>query len=121
MTAYNAMLSVDRRGTRLLVTDAFGHDLVKARLPLYSEHPRALLTLLEGLALYAGAGLCVATSVAAEVEGGPWCGPFGDRLYPLDSALVRFELVQSNAPRRRLRGMGRFHDVRQLRLLLPAG
>jgi len=121
MTAYNAMLSVDRRGSRLLVTNAYGHDLLKARLPLYSEHPRALLTLLEGVALYAGAALCVATSVAADVKAGPWCGPLGDGLYPLDSALVRFELVEGNAPRRRLRGMGRFHDVRQLRLSLPAG
>jgi hypothetical protein len=121
MTAYSAMLSVDKRGSRVLVTDTYGHDLLKARLPLYSEHPRALLTLLEGVALYAGAALCVATSVAADVKAGPWCGPLGDGLYPLDSALVRFELVEGNVPRRRLRGMGRFHDVRQLRLSLPAG
>jgi hypothetical protein len=78
MTAYNAMLSVDRRGSRLLVTDAFGHDLVKARLPLYSEHPRALLTLLEGLALYAGAAYLSLTmariwSPARRRRAFPWC------------------------------------------------
>lgn len=116
MPPFNAMLSVDKRGARLLVTDAFGHDIVKARLPLPSDHPRALLTLLEGLALYAGNRLCVATSVAADADPMRSCGPLGQGLYPLDSALVRFEFIELAPRPRRLRGMGSFHDVRQLRL-----
>jgi hypothetical protein len=111
------MLRVDKRGTRLLVTDSLGHDLVKARLPLHSDHPRALLTLLEGLALYAGARLCVATFVSAELKAMPWCDLFAEGFYPLDSALVRFEFVEVADRRRQLRGMGRFHEVRQLRLV----
>jgi hypothetical protein len=62
------MPSVDRRGSRLLVTDALGHDLVKARLPLPTGYPRALLALLEGLAPYFGAVLCTVTSAATDIK-----------------------------------------------------
>jgi hypothetical protein len=117
MPPLNAVLRVDSSGTRVLVTDAYGHDLVKARLPVHSEHPRALLTLLEGLALYCGHRLYVAVSVAADVTKMPWSEPLGEQLYPLDSALVRFEFIQLAARPRRLRGMGRFHQLRRLRLL----
>ena len=68
MTAYNATLSVDRRGSRRLVTDAFGHDLVEARLSLPSGYPRAFLTLLEGLAPYFGTAPCFAPSAATDIE-----------------------------------------------------
>lgn len=113
MPSLNTRLRVDKIGTRLLVTDWFGHDLVKARLPVHSEHPRALLTLLEGLALYYGNRLYVAVSVAADVTKMPFDGELGEGLYPLDSALVRFEFIQLAARPRRLRGMGRFHDLRR--------
>jgi hypothetical protein len=118
MPPLNATVRVDSIGTRLLVTDWFGHDLVKARLPRHSEHPRALLTLLEGLALYFGNRLCVAVSVAADVTKMPWGSPLGEKLYPLDSALVRFEFIELAARPRRLRGMGRFHELRRLNLLV---
>ena len=117
MPTFNAMLVVDSKGTRLLVTDTFGHDLLKARLPLHPDHPRALLTLLEGLSLYAGNRLCVATSVAADVRAMPWNSALGERLYPLDSALVSFQFIELAARPRRIRGMGRFHDLRRLSLL----
>lgn len=117
MQRLNAILRVDSSGTRVLVTDGYGHDLVKARLPLHSEHPRALLTLLEGLALYCGHRLHVAVSVAADVTKMPWSEPLGEQRYPLDSALVRFEFIELAARPRRLRGMGRFDKLRRLRLL----
>lgn len=117
MQPLNAILRVDSSGARILVTDGYGHDLVKARLPLHSEHPRAILTLLEGLALYCGHRLYVAVSVAADVTKMPWSDPLGEQLYPLDSALVRFELIELATRPRRLRGMGRFHKLRRLRLL----
>jgi len=43
---------------KLLVTSPEGDDLVKARLPLRPPHPRALLTMLEGIALFSGEPLC---------------------------------------------------------------
>jgi len=119
MPSWKAMLRVDRRGTRLIVTDFLGHDLVKAKLPIQSSHPRGLLTLLEGLALYSGSLLCVATYVVENVDPIAVWGPFGDGLYPMDSALVRFDFVEPTCRRRykRLKGMGDFRDVRQLRLI----
>jgi hypothetical protein len=68
MTTYDAIPSLDRRGTRFLVTDTFGHDLVKARLPLHPGGSTALSTPLECPAPYAGATLYVAPSVATDVE-----------------------------------------------------
>jgi hypothetical protein len=108
------MLNVNSTSTRLLITDCFGHDLLKARLPIHSDHPRALLTLLEGAAMYSGKRICVATSVAADQKILPWCDPLGEGLYSLDSALVFFEFIQLAARPRRLRGMGRFHEMRRL-------
>lgn len=114
MPTWNAMLQVDSARTRLLITDALGHDLLKARLPIHSDHPRALLTLLEGLALYCGKRICVATSVAVDQKTLPWCDPLGQGIYALDSALVHFEFVELSVRPRRLRGMGRFHQMRRL-------
>jgi hypothetical protein len=42
---------------KLLVTSPEGDDLIKARLPIRPPHPRALLTLLEGIALFSGSTL----------------------------------------------------------------
>ena len=46
--------------TKLLMTDLDGNELLKAALPSTPNHPRALLTLLEGLALWAGQPLTAA-------------------------------------------------------------
>jgi hypothetical protein len=101
---------------KLLVTSPQGDDLIKARLPTHPAHPRALLTMLEGIALYSGAPLCVVTFAdgawpASEALGeGPW---------PDESPLVRFELALPT-PRvaRRIRGVGDFGNLRrQLRLV----
>lgn len=103
------------RNTKFLVTDPDGHELVKAALPPIPQHPRALLTLVEGLALWAGYPLTAVISV-----GPTWPRHFDEALFgtplvPSDSALVRFEVVAPARRRRRtLRGVG---DFRQLRLL----
>ena len=55
-------LRVTQDRARLLLTAAEG-DLLKARLSTTPCHPRALLTLLEGLSLWIGQPLCVALSV----------------------------------------------------------
>lgn len=51
--------------TRILVQDT-ASPLLKARLPEAPEHPRALETLAEGVALWCGRPLYVALGVAAE-------------------------------------------------------
>ncbi|MFQ5668511.1 MAG: hypothetical protein ACE5I7_19070 [Candidatus Binatia bacterium] len=51
--------------TRILVQDA-GIPLLKARLPEAPQHPRALETLAEGVALWVGRPIYAALGVAAE-------------------------------------------------------
>jgi len=92
-----------------------GEVVLKARLPSTPEHPRAVITVLEGLALWAGARLPVALGVTARSSGsieallpqGPaWCSPLVD-LHPVDLPRAR---------RRRLDGLGDFRALRQLQL-----
>ena len=65
------------RDLKLLVTSPEGDDLIKARLPIRPPHPRALLTMLEGIALYSGEPLCVVISAGehrdAWVGSEQWC------------------------------------------------
>jgi hypothetical protein len=76
-------------------------------------HPRALLTLLEGLSLWSGQLLQVALSVDDSCQ--RWPGPelLGDELWPAESQLVRFDIVRRAGRKVRLSGLG---DFRQLRL-----
>jgi hypothetical protein len=103
---------------KLLVTCPEGNDLIKARLPIHPPHPRALLTMLEGIALFSGEPICAVVSASAHREewlhSEQWCND----LWPPESPLVRFDFAHP-APRacRRLRGVADFRDVRrQLRL-----
>jgi hypothetical protein len=99
---------------QLLVTDPDGDDALKAALPAWSRHPRALLTLLEGLAMWVG------QPVTAAVYAEPWeeepCAAAlcGDGLLPLESALVRFELLPLPRRQRKLRGVNDFRAMRRL-------
>lgn len=95
--------------TQILVTED-GDDCLRARLPIAPNHPRALSTLLEGLALWRSRpvrvvivadGLSTPSSIDALL---------GDALYPPDCAAVRFEVHHPRVPRR-LRGMGDFRDL----------
>jgi hypothetical protein len=99
---------------RLLMTDPDRNEVVKAALPPSPEHPRALLTLLEGLALWTGHPLTAAISVGPAEEMRCAGALFGEGLVPIDSALVRFDIVEPARRRRTLPGVG---DFRQLRLL----
>jgi hypothetical protein len=105
---------------RLLVTDPQGNDQIKARLPLRPKHPRALLTLLEGVALYGGEPLSVVISAGGRPDDRLGCETWGDDLWPAESPLVQFDFVTPSPPRpgRTLRGVGDFRAVRrQLRLV----
>jgi hypothetical protein len=88
-------------------------DLLKARLPGRPPHPRALLTLLEGLALWSGHPMCTVISAACDAAPTPDSILFGDELWPGESPLVRFEVAIPGC-RKRLPGLGDFRAVRQL-------
>jgi hypothetical protein len=87
-------------------------DLVKARLPIEMRHPRALLTLLEGLALWAGHPIDAAFVADAACRTWFDSGLLGDELWPGASALVKFELVPPVRREVRVRGMGEFRNLR---------
>jgi hypothetical protein len=114
MDTWKTTVQPTRRAVRLLMTDPERNEVLKAALPPYPQHPRALLTLLEALALWAGHPLTAAISAAPSVDRRCAEALFGDGLVPLDSALVRFEVVGPTPRRRTLAGVG---DFRQLRLL----
>jgi len=110
---YKVALRCRPRSVQLLVTE-HGDDVLKARLSSAPAHPRALVTVLEGLALWQGATLCVAASVD---EGAQDCFEqvfYGDGLFEPQSPLVYIEHRLDNPRPHRLRGLG---DFRQLRLL----
>lgn len=99
----------------LLVTDPRGNDQIKARLPLRPRHPRALLTLLEGVALYSGEPLCAVISAGSRPEDRLGCEAWDDDLWPAESPLVRFDFVTPRpGPGRTLRGVGDFRAVRRV-------
>jgi len=105
---------------KLLVSDPQGNDLIKARLPLRPKHPRALLTLLEGVALFSGEPLYVVISAGNHRDDWLGCEAWGDDLWPTESPLVQFDFATpaSPRPRRTLGGVGNFRAVRRrLRLV----
>lgn len=111
---WTSALRVSETEASLLVTSPEIGDVLKARLPMPPRHPRALLTMLEGVALFAGHRLCVAVSAAPTSV--PWLasGLFGDELWPASSPLVRFVGVYRGR-HRRLDGLGDFRTLRTAR------
>ena len=107
----NATVLPTSWSTRILVTN-HGQDLLKARFPTLPQHPRALSTLLEGLALWTA--MPVHAVLVAE-------GPLGscrvDSLFegfmPIGTSNVEVDIVDPRE-HKRLAGPG---DFRQLRLL----
>ncbi len=108
--------------TRILATCGPTETVLKARLSATAQHPRALPTLLEALAMWQGTairavvvvddqdGSCVTRlklDFGADFEGAP---------------LYKLEYVPRRRPhhRDRLDGMGVFHDLRQLALFEAA-
>lgn len=111
MRDWKPVLRVSRDHVMLLVTSETG-DLLKARLPLSPRHPRALLTLLEGLALWRGEPLSVAVSAGESSDWLGW-GLFGDDLFPAESQLVQFHVAPLGCRGRRLRGVADFRVLRR--------
>lgn len=104
--------------TRILIQDA-PRTVLRARLPDPPEHPRALETLAEGIALWCGRPVYVALGVAVEES---ICASVG--WHETVDVLTRTPLVTIEptigTPRRPWRPpdrgtLGDFRDVRQLR------
>jgi hypothetical protein len=119
MALWPTTLRIGDPDLKLLITSPEGDDLIKARLPRQTRHPRALLTLLEGVALWSGEPLYAVISAGPHRD--DWLGSetWGDDLWPAESALVHFDFaIPPSRAHRPLRGVGDFRDVRrQLRLV----
>src|SRR5215831_1057682 len=120
MTKRSIWVGIDSTSetTRVLATAGATETVLKARLSATAQHPRAVPTLLEALALWECARVR-----AALVADGP-DGSSGSRL-SLDAwadfggaPLYSLEFVRGLKRRHRdgLDGLGRFHDLRQLLL-----
>lgn len=109
---WRCKLAVTPNEVQLLIQSEERGDLLKARLPAQARHPRALLTMLEGVALWSGSPLCAAISADESVQVGCTLGLFGEEPWQAESQLVRFEPA-ARACRRVLRGMGDFRALRR--------
>jgi hypothetical protein len=117
---YQVVIAPSATRTRVLVTDG-SDELLRAILPSPSQlrHERATITFLEGLALWLDAKLHVVLSVDAK-EAGFCLGPTDEMGVGVRSLFFDVEVRDRRArrrPGRRIRGVGDFVDLRQLRLV----
>jgi len=112
LRSWQCSLRVTQHQTKLLLSASEG-DLLKARLDSHPCHPRALLTLLEGLSLWCGEPLRVALSADERFRALLPSTLFGDELWPGESPLVRFDIVHPVRRRARLEGLGDFRASRK--------
>jgi hypothetical protein len=117
---YQVVIAPSATRTRVLVTDG-SDELLRAVLPSPSQlrHERATITFLEGLALWLDAKLHVVLSVDAKEAG--FCLGLTDEMgVGVRSLFFDVEVRDRRArrrPGRRIRGVGDFVDLRQLRLV----
>ena len=113
MGPWRAKAVISEVSARLLVQDGDGNDVLKACLPPYPKHPRALLSLLEAIAEWEGSRItCVISAV-------PDCPHFRDpERWDADlctsgsaSVSVEYAVLRGGV---RLTGLGDFRDVRTL-------
>lgn len=105
-------------GTRVLATTGSSETILKARLSASAQHPRAVPTLLEALAMWQGMPVHAALVVDA-TDGSSATRLCLDALTDFGGApLYTLEFVHGRRRRHRdpLEGLGRFHDLRQLLL-----
>lgn len=119
MALWPTTLQIRSEELMLLATCPNGNDLLKARLPIRPRHHRALLTLLEGMALWSGEPLYVVISAGKYRDRWLSCEQQWGELWPEESQLVQFDLGAPQPRRRRkIDGMGDFAEVRR-QLALP--
>jgi hypothetical protein len=111
MSKWKCVIRLGPEHLRMLVSEPPGSDVLKARLASSPRHPRALLTLLEGLALWNGRPLTTVVSAERSCAGWLTGTVFGDELWPGESPLVRFEGAARGC-RGVLRGLGDFRTLR---------
>jgi hypothetical protein len=117
---YQVVIAPSATRTRVLVTEG-SDELLRAVLPSPSQlrHERATTTFLEGLALWLDAKLHVVLSVDAKEAG--FCLGLTDEMgVGVRSLFFDVEVRDRRArrrPGRRIRGVGDFVDLRQLRLV----
>ena len=101
--------------TRILATNPYGREILKARLAAASQaHHLAARTLLEAVALFCNARVRVVLS--AESEESSCAQGLSDGFgFGIDSLYYEVEIAPSRAERRR--GVGSFRDVRRLRVV----
>lgn len=109
MENWKIILSMPRNDARLLVTCASG-DILKARLPLPARHPRAAVTLLEGLALWAGNPVSAVISVGRTFHRRSAEAVFGPDEWPTESPLVTW-VVDDGQRHVRIPGVADFRDL----------
>jgi hypothetical protein len=119
MEPYKLMLAPSSRWTRVLLTHG-PDELLRAVLPQPSlvRHERAASTFVESLALWLDTALPVVLSVVE--RGAPCCLGLTDELgVGRQSVYYRVEVSSPGGRRRgsRIRGVGDFDDLRQLRLV----
>ena len=93
MAQWPTTLRIGVKELKLRVTSPHGDDLLRARLPVLSSHPCALLTLLEGVALWSGEPLHAAISASAQRDDWLCSEPWGDAFWPPESPLVHFDFA----------------------------
>ena len=102
--------------TRVLATAGPRETVLKARLSATAQHPRALPTLLEALAMWQGTA--VRAAIVADGQDGSCATRLGLDFAAdfIGAPLYQLEYVPRHKPRHRdrLDGFGPFHDLRQL-------
>jgi hypothetical protein len=109
MFEWTMRLHLDPRDVRLLVTTPEA-DILRARLPVRPGNPRALLTLLEGVALWSGQPASIAISADARWDRTADVDLFGGGFWPRETDMVRCRFIPRRVPLR-LRGVGDFRDL----------
>ena len=119
MSQCTVTISASRKRTKMLVTEG-SDEVMKAVLPAPSpgRHPRALQTLLEGLALMLGQAVRVVVS-AADLDETSFFGLTDDFGTRPNSVYYTVEVVEPRArrPAKKISGVGDFRDLRQLSLV----
>jgi hypothetical protein len=113
MRPWKSVVQMERGRVRLLVRDDEHQDVVKGVLNPRPQHPRALLTLLEGIALWSGHRLPAVICAASDCLHWPGSGLFGDEQWPGQSQLVEWEVALPARRRVRLDGLGSFRVARR--------
>lgn len=118
MVPYTLTLSLSQVRSRLLLQE--GHDeILKAYLPSCHSmrHPKALLNWLEGLALWLNQPLLVVVS-AIDLDALSFLGLTDDFGIPCKNLFFTMRVVEKaeRRPNKRVKGIGNFTDLRQLRL-----